>query len=309
MRFPGEVRVRETTSAPYGGSVVWGCFCLGNLLFWFAMALVSQIMLACWQVWAMIVTIFASPCLLGEEVTVWKLGTVLFIIVGIVWVVIASPHTYQQYTTAVFWKAMQDPLFLAITGGVALVLIGTIISIFCCCKVSEKMATVRYIVIAVMINWYSVLCAKTSSGFFITSVLDNNNQTGSFEFWVLLSGMLTLAICNVHYLNRALEIGEAVFVVPVYESLAILGQIMFAAVFFDEFDNVPLFQGISIGCAVGVVLLGVIASSGYKPEPKSTLSTVVIAPSSMPCAGNRGMLHEGDETTPLMPEKKPDGFF
>lgn len=305
---PDDLSWRSWCSGNYFCSIKWllgmGVFCLGNLLFWFAIALVSQVMLACWQCWAMIVTIFMSPCLLGENVTVWKLGSVLVIIIGIIWVVIASPHTYQQYTTAVFWKAMDDPVFLAISAGVVLAVFVGIGSVFCCNEVDQRIAAVRYILIAAMINWYSVLCAKTSSGFFITSVVHKSDQTQSPEFWVLLAGMLCLAICNVHFLNRALEVGEAVFVVPVYESLAILGQIMFAAIFFDEFDNVPMLQQISIGCAVTVVLLGVIASSVKEPQDHKFLSTVVISPSSMPCAGERGMLHEDDEEVPEIKAKE-----
>jgi len=293
---------KKATSGAYFCSKWWmfgfAVFCLGNLLFWFGIALVPQVLLACWQCWAMIVTIFAAPFLLGEDVTIWKLGSVVTIMIGIVWVVLAAPQTYQAYTTPVFWKAIEGFFFISITAGIVFALMFLIGSVFFC-KMRRRMSAIRYILIAAMINWYSVLCAKTSSGFFITTVYHNDSQVNSAEFWVLLGGMLTLAVANVHYLNRALEVGEAVFVVPVYESLAILGQILFAAVFFDEFKGLSMWEGIEIGCAISVVLAGVISASTKEPEDSKFLSTVVISPEMCPCFGKKGLLHSDDEVLPV----------
>merc|ERR1719473_68823 len=73
-------------------------FCLGNLLFWSVLALVPQVVLACWQCWAMVITILLAPVILGEMVTMGKLLNVVIIIVGVVWVVMASPGHYEEYT-------------------------------------------------------------------------------------------------------------------------------------------------------------------------------------------------------------------
>merc|ERR1719375_3110086 len=83
-------------SRAYYCSRLWmigmGVFCIGNLLFWSVLALVPQVVLACWQCWAMIVTVFVAPCLLGETVNLCKLLSVFIIVVGVIWVVLASPQ-------------------------------------------------------------------------------------------------------------------------------------------------------------------------------------------------------------------------
>merc|ERR1719161_3521226 len=98
-------------------------FCLGNLLFWSVLALVPQVVLACWQCWAMIITILLAPLILGEMVTMGKMINVLVIVAGVVWVVMASPGQYEAYTSKVFWAAVHDVVFLSITGGMLLLFI------------------------------------------------------------------------------------------------------------------------------------------------------------------------------------------
>merc|ERR1719379_1401429 len=91
-------------------------FCVGNLVFWAVLALVPQVVLACWQCWAMIITILLAPVILGEMVTMGKLINVVIIVAGVVWVVMASPGQYEEYPSKKFWAAVHDVWFLSITG-------------------------------------------------------------------------------------------------------------------------------------------------------------------------------------------------
>merc|ERR1719375_3120127 len=103
-------------------------FCIGNLVFWSVLALVPQVVLACWQCWAMIITILLAPVILGEMVTMGKLINVVVIVAGVVWVVMASPGQYEEYTSKVFWAAVHDVVFLSITGGMLLLFIILLLS-------------------------------------------------------------------------------------------------------------------------------------------------------------------------------------
>merc|ERR1719161_3480097 len=103
-------------------------FCVGNLLFWSVLALVPQVVLACWQCWAMIITILLAPIILGEMVTMGKMINVLVIVAGVVWVVMASPGQYEEYTSKKFWGAVHDITFLCITGGMLLLFIALLLS-------------------------------------------------------------------------------------------------------------------------------------------------------------------------------------
>lgn len=255
-------------------------FCIGNLVFWSVLALVPQTVLACWQCWAMIITILLAPLILGEMVTMGKLINVMFIVAGVVWVVMASPAQYEEYTSEKFNAAIHDIAFLSITGGMILLFIALVASQWW--DLEERMAALRYILIAAIINWYSVLAARCSSGFFLSTVLHANNHTVGIQFWILLGCMLACAGANVHYLNRALECDKAIFVVPIYESLAIAGQILFGIVFFREFDTLTWYQTLNISVAISVVIGGVLLSSLKEPDTPF-LTQIVISEELCAC--------------------------
>merc|ERR1719161_671696 len=280
-------------------------FCLGNLLFWSVLALVPQVVLACWQCWAMIITILLAPVILGERVTMGKLISVLIIIAGVVWVVMASPGHYEQYTSKMFWKAVHDVTFISITGAMIALFIALLISQYW--DLEPRMSAIRYILIAAIINWYSVLSARCSSGFFLSTVVHKGSGTAGFEFWCLLGLMLACAGLNVHFLNKALECDKAIFVVPIYESLAIAGQILFGIVFFREFDDLNIYQTLNISFAIAVVIGGVLMSSMGEPDTPF-LKQIVISEELCGCCfcGSLEQLDESlsaeseEEGTPLL---------
>jgi drug/metabolite transporter (DMT)-like permease len=223
----------------------------------------------------MVVTIFVAPCLLGETVSLCKLLSVFVIVAGVVWVVCASPHQYEKYEAQAFWNSISGTVFLSITGGAVCLLLALFGSMLFW-TFSRQMTCIRYIFIAAVVNWYSVISARCSSGFLITTVYHSEDiVTTRLEFWFLLGAMLLLASANVHFLNRALEHGDAVFVVPIYEALAIIGQILFGIVFFREFDGLSTFEKVNLSLALGFTISGVVASSSKDP-PVSCLSQVVL---------------------------------
>jgi len=239
-------------------------FCLGNLLFWSVLALVPQVVLACWQCWAMIITILLAPLILGEMVTMFKLLNVLVIVAGVVWVVMASPGEYEEYSSKKFWAAVHDVTFICISSGMLALFLLLLASQWW--TLSDRKAAMRFVLIAAIINWYSVLAARCSSGFLLSGVLHQNELGIGFEFWLLLGLMLTFAALNVHFLNKALECDKAIFVVPVYEALAISGQILFGIVFFREFDGLSTFETLNISFGVAVVMGGVLLSAKQEPD-------------------------------------------
>jgi len=280
-------------------------FCIGNLVFWSVLALVPQVVLACWQCWAMIITILLAPVILGEMVTMGKLINVVIIVAGVVWVVMASPGQYEEYTSEVFWAAVHDVAFLSITGGMILLFFALLASQYW--TLEDRMASLRYILIAAIINWYSVLSARCSSGFFLSTVVHKGSGTAGFEFWCLLGLMLACAGLNVHFLNKALECDKAIFVVPIYESLAIAGQILFGIVFFREFDDLNIYQTLNISFAIAVVIGGVLMSSMGEPDTPF-LKQIVISEELCGCCfcGSLEQLDESlsaeseEEGTPLL---------
>jgi len=266
-------------------------FCIGNLLFWSVLALVPQVVLACWQCWAMVITILLAPVILGEMVTMGKLLNVVVILAGVVWVVMASPGHYEEYTSEQFRAAVHDVVFLSITGGMMILFVVLLASQWW--VLEDRMAALRYILIAAIINWYSVLSARCSSGFFLSTVV-HQREGISWEFWLLIGMMLGCAGANVHFLNRALECDKAIFVVPIYESLAIAGQILFGIIFFREFDNLSLYQTVNISFAIAVVIGGVLFSSFKEPDTPF-LTQVVISEELCGCCFIRS-LQEIDES-------------
>lgn len=280
-------------------------FCVGNLVFWSVLALVPQVVLACWQCWAMIITIMLAPVILGEVVTMGKLISVLIIVAGVVWVVMASPAEYEEYTSEQFWAALLYTPFIVITAAMIVFFLVLLVSQLWIFE-SKRWSAIRFIFIAAIINWYSVLSARCSSGFFLTTVVHDNHHIG-IEFWILITCMLLCAALNVHFLNKALEVDKAIFVVPVYEALAISGQILFGIVFFKEFDGLTLPQTLNLSFAIGVVICGVLMTSINEPDTPF-LKQVVINEELCGCcfcgfAESDTLSDDDEEKEPLNPDK------
>lgn len=211
-------------------------FVTGQLFCFLGLALGPQIMLSCLNVWSMIVTFLIAPVVFKEEVNITKIGTAALIMVGIVLVIVYGPHTYHTYTVLDFESGFSNPTFIA-ASAVYLIFVTIALLRGFFRAASPGMTPIEFAVLAVIFGSYSVLSAKTSAAIFLTWATEEHNPFGFFALIMPLV-MLCFACSNLHFMNMALKYGEAVTIVPLYESLSIINQVFLGGVFFGTLEQV-----------------------------------------------------------------------
>jgi drug/metabolite transporter (DMT)-like permease len=234
------------------GLIVFIC---GHISCWLGLALGSQIMLSCLNVWSMVVTFIFAPAFFKEKVSLSKIGSLFMIMVGVVIVVRFGPHEYRPYTVTVLRNSFHDSLFLGATAMAFTIVLMTLLRDFRAGDSSSASPT-EFTLLAVIFGSYSVLSAKSSAGIFLSWASEDENQFGYAALAVPLA-MIVFACLNLHFMNMALKHGEAVSVVPLYECLSILSQVFLGGIFFGELEELSLTGHYNFWVGVIFVLSGV----------------------------------------------------
>lgn len=234
----------------------FGIYVAGHIMCWFAFSMGTQAVLSCLMCWSSVTTVVFAPLFLGETVTTFRFLSVIMMVCGCVWVILYGPHTYEAYTLDKFRSQASNRTFLHASLGVLCVL--------ACLAVEARFfrtrfSAIKHVFIAAIIGWYSVLLAKVTSSLLLTSWVHKDNQFLHWESFIVTGAMITLSVVNVHFLNMAMKSGDAILVVPVYESVAIIGQIVVGGCFFQEFHHLTRFSDhLHFWGGVSCVILGVI---------------------------------------------------
>lgn len=251
----------------YFNSRAWrsgfGIYVGGHIMCWCAFSMGTQTVLACLMCWSSVTTIVLAPLFLGETVTSFRFLSVILMVCGCVWVVAYGPHTYEVYTVDKLRSESTNVTFQQATGAILLVLTYIVMEAF----YRPRFSAIKNVLIAAIIGWYSVLLAKVTSSLLLTSWVHRENQFLRWEPFVALFAMLILSAANVHFLNMAMKNGDAILVVPVYESVAIVGQIVIGGMFFQEFQYLTrLSDHVNFWGGVSCVILGVVCIQAKGPK-------------------------------------------
>jgi len=120
-----------------------------------------------------------------------------------------------------------------------------------------------------------------------------------WQTWALVIVAFTNAPFELHCLNLALRVGDAVSVVPMYLSLGMVAQLTTGAVFFQEFRGFD--SGLAIAeflCSVALTLASVVAMSRARAEAEQQgESDIMVAVASM----HNGEATDGGESGAPLP--------
>lgn len=253
-------------------------FLFGHILCFAALGLGTQSVLSCVNCWCLVVTFVIAPTILGESVTVFRALSVLFLIFGCTVVIMYGPRKYSEYNVELLHTSMHNHAVIVITASCASILLFICVNALSTSK-RPRMTVGQATLVSAMLGWYSVLTAKCTAGFLWTTLYHRHNQFFThMEPWVLISLVVGLGITNLHFLNLALEYGEAIFVIPLYEALAVTGQIFIGGIFFNEFNELSPGAHMRFWFGVTCVICGVIAVSSEGPEIEWMQQAIITPP-------------------------------
>ncbi|KAL8941172.1 MAG: hypothetical protein Q9216_002401 [Gyalolechia sp. 2 TL-2023] len=225
--------------------------------------------------------VFNSICatlILGEPFTRWSLGGTLLVCAGAVLIAtfgaIGEPaHSLDQLLALL--GRQQFILWMVAT---AIVVVAVIIGaksvkwINPRSKNSPRMRLLRgmaYGCISGILSAHSLLVAKSAVELLIRTIIDGNNQFNRWQSWIILLGLLFLALSQLYYLHRGLKLCSTSILYPfvfcVYNIIAILDGL----IYFRQTSRLSLLHALLIAVGTLILLLGVLALSWRLNDPNA----------------------------------------
>jgi multidrug transporter EmrE-like cation transporter len=216
--------------------------------------------------------VFNSICatlILGEPFTRWSLwGTVLVcagaVLIAIFGAIPSPPHKLSELLELlvqrpfVLWMSFQAVLVVGIAVGTE------VVSNFTPLMQDARFRLARgfaYGCISGILSAHSLLVAKSAVELIVRTIADGDNQFVHWQSWMLVLGLITLALSQLYYLHRGLKLVSTSVLYPlifcIYNIIAILDGL----IYFRQTDLINAFRGCLIAVGTAILLSGVLALS------------------------------------------------
>ncbi|KAL8721882.1 MAG: hypothetical protein Q9225_001518 [Loekoesia sp. 1 TL-2023] len=225
--------------------------------------------------------VFNSICatlILGEPFTRWSLCGTLLVCAGAVLIAtfgaISEPaHSLDQLLALlgrrqfILWMVATAVVVVAvITGAKAVKWMNPR------GKNSPRMRLLRgmaYGSISGILSAHSLLVAKSAVELLVRTIIDRHNQFNRWQSWIILLGLLALALSQLYYLHRGLKLCSTSILYPfvfcVYNIIAILDGL----IYFRQTSRLSLLHALLISLGTVILLLGVLALSWRLHDPNA----------------------------------------
>ncbi|KAK4187293.1 hypothetical protein QBC35DRAFT_385106 [Podospora australis] len=216
--------------------------------------------------------VFNSICatlILGEPFTRWSLWGTLLVCGGAVLIAIfgAIPSPAHKLSELldllgrrpfVIWMSFQAVIVIGIAVATE------VISHFTTLMQDTRFRLARgfaYGCISGILSAHSLLVAKSAVELILRTIVDGDNQFIHWQSWMLVLGLVTLALSQLYYLHRGLKLVSTSVLYPlifcVYNIIAILDGL----IYFRQTDLIGPLRACLITLGTAILLFGVLALS------------------------------------------------
>ncbi|KAH8601264.1 magnesium transporter NIPA-domain-containing protein [Bisporella sp. PMI_857] len=216
--------------------------------------------------------VFNSICatlILGEPFTRWSLGGTLLVSTGAILIAIfgAIPepaHSLDQLLqllgrrTFVIWMIMQALLVSII------IAVTTFLARIPSISSSPRIRLFRglaYGCISGILSAHSLLVAKSAVELLVRTIIDRINQFNRWQSWVILLGLVFLALTQLYYLHRGLKLVSTSVLYPLVFCIYNIVAILDGLIYFKQTDRLSLLHALLIALGTIILLSGVLALS------------------------------------------------
>ncbi|KAK3393074.1 hypothetical protein B0H63DRAFT_388175 [Podospora didyma] len=225
--------------------------------------------------------VFNSICatlILGEPFTRWSLWGTLLVCSGAMLIAIfgAIPSPAHSLTELlallgrgpfVIWMTFQALIVLGIA-------IGTeVVSRFTTLMQDTRFRLARgfaYGCISGILSAHSLLVAKSAVELLVKTIVDGDNQFVHWQSWMLVLGLVTLALSQLYYLHRGLKLVSTSVLYPlifcIYNIIAILDGL----IYFNQTELIIPLHACFIALGTVILLSGVLALSWRLSDEQHT---------------------------------------
>lgn len=248
----------------FAGLVMMGTGALGDVV---ALVFASQVLVASLGPTTLVANIVLAPIVLKEVVSKHELVCTAIIIVGSTVSIVFGPHK-------VALKGMIELMNIFFSFRFLIYLSTVLATLFTLSRIALKHPIACYATMSGIYGGHSILFCKMAVELFQTSIVFDNIDTKERKymfqsFFALVCVLLVSCVTfQVYYLNRAFEKkGEALRVLPIFQTFWVSFSIFSALVFFNDFTSISityqvLFVGGIITNIIGLYVL-------FKAPPKS----------------------------------------
>ncbi len=225
--------------------------------------------------------VFNSICatlILGEPFTRWSLWGTLLVCSGAVLIAIfgaiPSPaHTLDELLELlgrrpfVLWMFFQAVIVIGVAVATEL------ISSFTALMQDARFRLARgfaYGFISGILSAHSLLVAKSAVELVVRTIVDGDNQFVRWQSWMLVIGLVTLALTQLYYLHRGLKLVSTSVLYPlifcIYNIIAILDGL----IYFNQTDLISTLDACLISLGTVILLSGVLSLSWRLSDEQHT---------------------------------------
>ncbi|KAI1919522.1 hypothetical protein LOY94_000671 [Ophidiomyces ophidiicola] len=263
-------------------------------------------------------TIFAT-LILGEPFTRYSFGGTILVCIGAILIAIFGAIGEPAHTLDQLLKLLGRSAFLQWIAGTAVIIVITLLGAHMLKGPSvsgwsgswghsnskthgshhhhyhsPRLKTLRgvlYGAVSGILSAHSLLVAKTAVELLVRTILDRVNQFNRWQSWVILLGLVAIALTQLYYMHRGLKLCSTSILYPfvfcIYNIIAILDGLIY-------FRQTSRLSGLHAGLiALGTVILlsGVLCLSWRLEEPMSPAETGA-APAPSALTPGLGLLEE-----------------
>jgi drug/metabolite transporter (DMT)-like permease len=223
--------------------------------------------------------VFNSICatlILGEPFTRWSLGGTLLVSSGAILIAvfgaIGEPaHSLDQLLALlarrafIIWMVMQALLVaavIAVAGSLQRLTISSTPRI-------RLFRGLAYGCISGILSAHSLLVAKSAVELVVCTIVEGTNQFNRWQSWVILLGLVFLALTQLYYLHRGLKLVSTSVLYPLIFCMYNIIAILDGLIYFKQTDRLSALHACLIALGTAILLTGVLALSWRLSDDQS----------------------------------------
>lgn len=235
-------------------------YLFGSFLGWIALGIAPNTVLACLNSWNIVMGPILGFMWYGERISAAAVVSATMLVIGCVWVACLGPRSYRLDTVEEI-----NLLFAQIPFTACCITCGTMVGVSLMnyfwwhkCTPWSPVTVSMVSTVAAIFATYSVLFAKCTS-IVMQGALGAANFNIEYQFYLWAAGTCICGPLGLYFLHEALRNGQASFVIPVYQSLSTVFQLVVGGILFREYASFSLAKHLAFWPGVLLVLVSVVA--------------------------------------------------
>ncbi|KAJ5919331.1 Magnesium transporter NIPA [Penicillium verhagenii] len=151
-----------------------------------------------------------------------------------------------------------------------------------------------------ILSAHSLLLAKSAVELLVRTIVDGENQFNRWQSWVILLGMIILALTQLYFLHRGLKLCSTSVLYPfvfcIYNIIAILDGL----IYFRQASQLAGFHAGLIALGTMILLGGVLCLSWRLEDIESHTSVTVVGPTQTGLGPGLGVVEEHSSSSGLL---------